>query len=366
MTLFLRGERGLMNAGEARSVHLQGAGTPPQSGGEDTTVTQTLVVEQGPLVEQGPVVRVAIDSLVIADSPRLGGENPEHIQALATAHGTLPPIIVHRASMRVLDGIHRLRAAQSCGHTDIEVRFFDGGDADAFVVAVTSNITHGLPLSLADRKAAATRIIASHPQWSDRLIASLTGLAPGTIAETRRRTPDQHTPPADSRLGRDGRSRPTNTTERRTIASKLLTEDPTLSLRHVAKIAGLSPETVRDVRDHLHSPDPTPPAPSPRQQPNHPTHPTKPVHRAGRTAPRDLPQLMHQLRSDPILRGTETGRILLRLLDIHQISNETWTELCDNVPTHHKTTIATIALECAKTWTRFAEKLTQQNTHRTT
>jgi hypothetical protein len=352
-----------MNAGEARRVHLQTAGTPPQGGGEDTTVTQTLVVEQGPLVERGPVVRVAIDSLVIADSPRLGGENPEHIQALATAHGTLPPIIVHRASMRVLDGIHRLRAAQSRGHTQIEVRFFDGDDADAFVVAVTSNITHGLPLSLADRKAAATRIIASHPQWSDRLIASLTGLAPGTIAETRRRTPDQHTPLGDSRLGRDGRSRPTNTTERRTIASKLLTEDPTLSLRHVAKIAGLSPETVRDVRDHLHTPDPTPPAPSPRQQPN---HPTKPIQRADGTAPRELSRLMHQLRSDPILRGTETGRMLLRLLDIHQISGETWTELCDNAPTHHKTTIATLALECAKTWTRFAEKLTQHDTHHTT
>jgi ParB-like nuclease domain len=355
-----------MNAGEARSAHLEGAGTPPQGGGEDTTVTQTLVVEQGPLVERGPVVRVGLDSLVIADSPRLGGENPEHIQALATAHGTLPPIIVHRASMRVLDGIHRLRAAQACGRTEIEVRFFDGDDADAFVVAVTSNITHGLPLSLADRKAAATRIIASHPQWSDRLIASLTGLAPGTIAETRRRTPEGHTPPADSRLGRDGRSRPTNTTERRTIASKLLTEDPTLSLRHVAKIAGLSPETVRDVRDRLHIPDPAPPAHSPRQQPERPTHPTKPVHRVGRTAPRDFSQLMHQLKSDPVLRGTETGRMLLRLLDIHGISSETWTELCDNVPTHHKTTIATLALECAKKWTRFAERLTQQNTHHTT
>jgi hypothetical protein len=351
-----------MNAGEAQRVHLQTAGAPPQDGGEDTTLTQTLVVEQGPLVEQGPVVRVGIDSLVIADSPRLGGENPEHIQALATAHGTLPPIIVHRASMRVLDGIHRLRAAQACGHTEIEVRFFDGGDADAFVVAVTSNITHGLPLSLGDRKAAATRIIASHPQWSDRLIASLTGLAAGTIAETRRRTPEGHTPPADSRLGRDGRSRPTNTTERRTIASKLLTEDPTLSLRHVAKIAGLSPETVRDVRDHLHIPDPTPPAHSPRQQPN---HPTKPVHRAGRTAPRDFYQLMHQLKSDPILRGTETGRMLLRLLDIYTISNETWTELCDNVPTHHKTTIATLALECATTWKRFAEKLNAAPHHTT-
>jgi hypothetical protein len=325
----------------------------PRGAGEDTAAPQTLVVEQV------PAVRVAIDSLVIADSPRLGGENTEHIQALVTAQGELPPITVHRASMRVLDGIHRLRAAQACGHSEIEVRFFDGDDAEAFVIAVRSNIAHGLPLSLADRKAAATRIIASHPQWSDRLIASVTGLAAGTIAETRRRKPEGQVPSAERRIGRDGRSRPTNSAERRTIASELLTDDPTLSLRHVAKIAGISPETVRNVRGQLHDHDSTPPRRGPRQRPDHPTHHTKPHRHVGRAV---LDQLMRQLRSDPILRDTETGRILLRLLDIHGISNEKWTELCNNVPAHYRIAIANLALECADIWKSFSERLMEQDT----
>jgi ParB-like chromosome segregation protein Spo0J len=150
-------------------------------------------------------VRDAIESLANADSPRLSGESTEHILALANAQDELPPITVHRASMRVLDGMHRLRAAEHRGQNHIKVRFFDGDDADAFVIAVRSNIVLGLPLSLADRKATATRIIASHPHWSDRLIASITGLAAGTIVEIRR-TSDEKAPAAAIRIGRDGRS----------------------------------------------------------------------------------------------------------------------------------------------------------------
>ncbi|MFD0433138.1 ParB N-terminal domain-containing protein, partial [Streptomyces chartreusis] len=94
----------------------------------------------------------------------------------------MPPIIVHRDSMRVIDGLHRLRAAQLRGHSTIAVTFYDGTEADAFVLAVESNVRHGLPLSLPDRKRAAVRIIATHPQWSDRKIASVTGISPATVA----------------------------------------------------------------------------------------------------------------------------------------------------------------------------------------
>ena len=70
--------------------------------------------------------------------------------------------------MRVIDGTHRLRAALLRGVDVIDVLYFDGPDADAFVLAVELNHTHGLPLSRADRTAAAERIIGSHPDWSDR------------------------------------------------------------------------------------------------------------------------------------------------------------------------------------------------------
>lgn len=40
------------------------------------------------------------------------------------------------------------------------------------------NTHHGLPLTRADRKAAAQRILDIHPHWSDRAIAKVTGLSP--------------------------------------------------------------------------------------------------------------------------------------------------------------------------------------------
>jgi hypothetical protein len=38
------------------------------------------------------------------------------------------------------------------------------------------NAAHGLPLSLADRKAAARRILGSYSDWSDRSIAAIAGI----------------------------------------------------------------------------------------------------------------------------------------------------------------------------------------------
>ncbi|MFD1047646.1 ParB/RepB/Spo0J family partition protein, partial [Kibdelosporangium lantanae] len=102
---------------------------------------------------------VPIDSLLPANSPRLAGESIEHAQVLAASAADLPPIVVQRGTMRVIDGMHRLRAARMRGQNEILVRFYDGDDDEAFIVAVRTNVTHGLPLSQADRTAAAARII---------------------------------------------------------------------------------------------------------------------------------------------------------------------------------------------------------------
>jgi ParB-like chromosome segregation protein Spo0J len=340
---------------EARRAQVEVVETELESRGKNTTIEQVLLA-------QVPAVRVAIGSLVAADSPRLSGENPEHVEALANAPGELPPIIVHRASMRILDGLHRLRAAEFRGQDEIRVRFFDGADADAFVVAVMSNIAHGLPLSLADRKAAVTRIIASHPRWSDRLIASATGLAAATIAEMRRKSNDQ-VPLAGTRIGLDGRARPVNSAERRRTASRLLIDDPSLSLRQVGRIVGISPETVRDVRRRLYDgKNSIPRERGPLQRVHRDTPDQNLQGHASGASQGNLDQVVRQLKLDPTLRFTETGRTLLRLLDVHTISGERWIELCDNIPAHCQGTIANAALGCAEVWKRFSEQLAGQDT----
>ncbi|MFF2409986.1 ParB N-terminal domain-containing protein [Streptomyces sp. NPDC058092] len=150
---------------------------------------------------------VRLDSLKPADSSSIDGEQHWHISKLSHQIG-LPPITVHRQSMRIIDGMHRIRAAELRGKECIAARFFDGSGEDAFVIAVKLNSDHGLPLSPTDRSAAALRIIESHPQWSDRPIAAGTGPAATTVAALRRRASRGRCVQLSKRVGRDGRSRP--------------------------------------------------------------------------------------------------------------------------------------------------------------
>jgi len=88
--------------------------------------------------------------------------------------------------MGIIDGVHRVQAAILRGQKEIDAEFVDGSSEDAFVLAVRVNVDHGLPLSLADRKAAAERILDTHPDWSDRAIAAAVGLSHKTVGAIRR------------------------------------------------------------------------------------------------------------------------------------------------------------------------------------
>ena len=305
----------------------------------------------GPAVFLQDAERRPVDSLVLADSPRLAGENAEHVQRLAQIHGGLPPILVHRATMQVIDGWHRVRAAILRGEDDIEVRFFDGPENQVFVLAVGANSQHGLPLSLADRRAAAGRIIASYPVWSDRAVAATVGLAAGTVAGLRRKL---GTSASTERIGRDGRARRLDAAQGRRIASEILAERPTASLREVAKEARISPATVRDVRLRME-----------RGESNAEARSKAPaIRRVGGQVPvggsRDFDAIMRGLRSDPSLRLTDSGRNFLRCFMPRVVGPRGLDDLVDGIPPHSKYAIAGLARKCADEWGRFAEELEQQ------
>ncbi|MFF7474797.1 ParB/RepB/Spo0J family partition protein [Streptomyces sp. NPDC008092] len=320
-------------------------------------------------VSQQPVVEVEIGSLSLSGSPRLAGERAEHIQSLAAAQDPLPPITVHRPTMRVIDGFHRLKAAGLRGERTIAARFFDGDEAAAFVLAVQLNVTHGLPLALADRKRAAERIIVTHPLWSDRKVASVTGISPGTVGEIRKLV-GRESEPARRRLGQDGRLRPVDGSVGRILAGGLLTANPDLSLRQVARAAGISPETARDVRNRLRNGEDLLPgqrrgktAGRPDEQPASrkefgPLVIAAPggVRRRGEPAA-DRAVLLKRLKADPALRFTETGRSLLRLLALHSVRNEDWEAIISNVPPHCSDIVADLARQFADLWSEFAVRV---------
>ncbi|GHH88683.1 hypothetical protein GCM10018793_69200 [Streptomyces sulfonofaciens] len=327
----------------------------------------SLEEEIGRQVPEDLVHMIPVNSLSVVDYPRLEGEDLEHTQLLLTSETTLPPILVHRPTMRVIDGMHRLRVARLRAQQEIPARFFEGSEADAFVLAVQSNVRHGLPLTLSDRTAAAARITQSHPQWSDRAIARVSGLSPKTIAAIRRRSTED-IPPSNTRIGRDGRVRPINAAEGRVRAGRLIAANPGMPLREVAKEAGISVGTAHDVRERLLSGRDLVPARSRRTAPaagpeerTEEDIPQLAARAAGPTALRGRDRnpvaLLQILRKDPSLRFTETGRALLRLFDAQAQVVQKWDRLVDSVPQHCAEMIVDLADDYARSWHEFAAQL---------
>ncbi|MER7990215.1 ParB N-terminal domain-containing protein [Streptomyces noursei] len=302
---------------------------------------------------------VPISSLNIGHSPRRAGLDIGHVRLLTES--ATPPIIVQRETLHVIDGVHRVKAAQRLGRDTIEARFFDGTDEDAFVLAVELNSSHGLPLSLGDRTAAATRILATHTAWSDRRIARVTGLSPTTVGSLRRRATVQNGH-LDSRTGSDGRARPMNSAAGRRMAGQVLTEQPGLSLRQVARLTGVAPSTVRDVRDRLLAgQDVVPQQRSGAQSAEFPPkgglvrgHPGL----AG-SAPRRVNRqaTLDSLRNDPSIRFNESGRELLRLLNQSSVEQASLERIVDHVPPRWAGAVAELIRTNAQAWTTFAAAL---------
>jgi ParB-like chromosome segregation protein Spo0J len=323
-----------------------------------------------PATDVAGVVAVPVLSLRPADSPRLNGEDKAHIARLAETETSLPPILVDRHTMRVIDGMHRLMAASLQGRETINVRFFDGGEADVFLRAVQENVAHGLPLSQADRRAAAERIIASHPHMSDRAIGHSVGLAAKTVAAIRKSSSEE-IPQSNARVGRDGKVRPLDSGIGRRRAAELLAQQPDASLRDVARAAGISPATVLDVRKRLE-----------RGEPPVPEKPAasaalkgasgngaeagagsdgalvQPIRFSSRAAlPPNPAAAVEKLLRDPSLRNNERGKGMLRLLHVNAVGTEQLPDVAASVPPHCVGIVVQLARQYAKMWQEFAREL---------
>ncbi len=309
-------------------------------------------------------VTVPILSLRPGESPRLEGEDKAHIARLAETETPLPPILVDRRSMRVIDGMHRLMAASLNGREAINIEFFDGSAADAFLRGVEANVTNGLPLSRADRRAAAARITTSHPHMSDRAIAVSAGLSAKTVASIRCRSTDA-VPQFNARVGRDGKVRPLNNVEGRQRAAALLAKHPTASLREVARGAGISPATVLAVRQRLERGQEPAPARSDaaggHRNPAEANQTATPKPRGtARVIPLAPALALEKLQRDPSLRYNEKGRQLLNWLRQNAVGAQDLPALIATVPPHCATVVARLARQYSQMWLEVAQGLDER------
>jgi hypothetical protein len=232
----------------------------------------------------------------------------------------------------------------------------------------------GPPLSLAERESAAECILVSHPHWSDRAVAAVTGLAAGTVAVIRRRWSDG-TPQPPVRIGRDGRIRPLNAAAGRRLAGDFIAGHPDASLREIARAAGISVGTARDVRARISRGDD--PVPAGRRGAPEPagTDPAAGVPRTRRSGAgdsgadghrlagvrseslRDPTVILDDLRRDPSLRFTDRGRRFLQWLDTRAAGPVGTEAHLEQLPAHCVYAVAELARSCSQRWAEFADEL---------
>lgn len=307
------------------------------------------------------VVDIAISDVSLPDSPlRAAGVSASHVRMLAESAAAFPPIVVHRSTMQLIDGWHRLRAAEQRGDSTVAAVFFDGSPAEVFVLAVKLNAAHGLPLSLADRKAAALRILSMHPSWSDRSIAALAGISHKTVGAIRERSTGE-IPQPTSRMASNGVMHRVDGRQRRQHAAELFTADPGASVRKVALEAGISVTTAKDVRKQLKR------AGGPEVGRGDTGGSAGITELGARLVPPAVPgagaptpateELARQLRKDPSLRFTEVGRKLLHWLEFPLDGVADWDSVISSIPSHCLPRVAELARRRARDWEQLTTAL---------
>ncbi|GAA2125870.1 ParB/RepB/Spo0J family partition protein [Streptomyces synnematoformans] len=289
-------------------------------------------------------VRIPIAMLRDADSPRLAGIDEDHVRTMAATGAELPPIVVHRATMKVIDGMHRLRVAQLKNQHSVEIHYFDGTEWEAFLLAVELNMRNGLPLTLSDRKQSAMRILQGFPEWSDRAIGVRTGLSGKTVGALRRRYAE-HIAQAPVRVGRDGRVRRLTPGRGRPRAAGALPGELARPANEASRPVGVTAPARR--------------APSAWDQPP-PAGGERPYARQPGRCPLgpavDPVKELESLKRDPALKYSNDGREMIRWLEA-RIIRKTDPGLVLRAPAHQAKKIADMARACAAQWTTIAMRM---------
>lgn len=305
---------------------------------------------------------VPLGNLVRADSLRTSDTNPEHVRALADVAKKLPPILVHGRSGIVVDGVHRVCAAELRRNTFIDAWIYPGSLNDAFVLAISLNSQHGLPLTRTERSNAAMRVLRSHAQWSDRMIADITGLAAGTIRRLRRCSSDENAQPG-TRIGRDGRLRPIDSQAGRLRAREFLFERPNASARSIAKEVGVSAATVLDVQRRVAAGQDVLPSQVRDTNTKRTTGTVNAVisDNSSQRLPHKLifneSVALDALSKDPSMRLNSWGRFLLRWMIISRDGSTASDRIINSVPNHCIDTVAKLANAYSDLWKEIAKKL---------
>jgi predicted transcriptional regulator len=179
-------------------------------------------------VNRLPLSSVVID-LSIYPRAEWSGRTVERYQEALAAGDKLPPIIVEAETLRLLDGLHRLKAHGAAGIDTIEVErqsVPDGVPAKLYAASLSAR--HGDRMTGEDLKAVAREVFQSNAEFSMGTVASMLGVSQATvsrwcsdISEHRRHV--------------------------RQVKALLLTRFPGMSQRKAADVLGVDEKLVRNL-----------------------------------------------------------------------------------------------------------------------
>ena len=301
-------------------------------------------LDHSPL-DRSPGDRVAravpVAGLRITPRLQLRDAEPSHVQCLRGVLEQVPPILVDETSMEVVDGVHRVHAARAAGHSHIEAVMISGSDLQLLLAGIASNSRHGLPLSLAQRRYSARRLLELDDARSDRWIAEIVGLSAAAVASLRSSTVQTQQLNAScpfengssSRLGKDGRVRPLSAAAGKQMAAELFSDRPDRPIREVAQEAHISVGTAHAVKKALlHDSGPGTAEQDPLRTPAAGCHAD-----VARRAPAPSPAqaVLSRMARDPSVVQSEGGRLAFRRLQALRIDAVTAHAIVQTLPPHY-------------------------------
>jgi ParB-like chromosome segregation protein Spo0J len=300
--------------------------------------------ETAGVVDRSAVLRIALTDLSVGYSPRHTIVDHDHVAGLMEVLDRLPPVVVDKRTMVLIDGVHRLEAFRKAGRTHIDAVLFSGGHTEAVIIAIRANVRHGKPLTRSERRAAAHTLLARCPDRSDRWLAEICGLSHSTVARLRRTSPEAETPNgAPSRIGRDGRRRPLDPLIGRAEVARVIAEHPQGSIRETAGAARVAPSTARRIIAEV------------RQSPEG----SRTVATPGGANNQLRPEAPVPVTGDPAFKSPDLAATV-SWLETTAITTDDFTTYLNHVPLGR---IYELADECrrrANTWRGIAERLESQ------
>ncbi len=153
-----------------------------------------------------------VDDLVLDPNLNLRDHlDQEAVERYDEAWDRMPPVTVFEVDGRWLlaDGFHRHASAVRRERRTIAAEVHVGTFSDALEFASTANLSHGLPLTRAERRRVVETKLRIHPDWSDRRLSDEMGIGRETIARVRKNLVDAGQLPASAvRVGADGKTYP--------------------------------------------------------------------------------------------------------------------------------------------------------------